>query len=238
MKTFRIEGGHLTMPRWGRGLRRGKVYGHVVNTYTPEQLKKMTVEEINEAINRDIYEDAWQRQKENPVRYRSCKRAEGIETLLFMCPKCKRLGTVQSKKHSVFCDCGFSTEMTEYGTFEPAQPFENVAQWDAWQLECFEKGEYAPESKVQEENIKLFRLDEKKKTQLAHGTLKLEEDMLKVEDQAFELKQITNLALIQKKLIVFTYQDTYYELRADKPKCLRKYLIVWKKKNDAVQKGA
>lgn len=239
LKTFRIEGGHLTMPRWGKGLRRGRVHGHVVNTYTPEQLKAMTPDEINEAINRDIYEDAWERQKKQPVRYRSRKRAEALETALFLCPKCRRIGTIRGKGHQVLCECGYRVEMTEYGTFEPAAPFENIAQWDKWQMECLKNGDYAPESKLLDEKMTLYRLTEEgSKEQIAQGTLLLEQNVLRVADQQFELAGISQLALIQKRVIVMTYGDVYYEIRADEPRCLRKYLAAWNHCRENTEKGA
>lgn len=239
LKTFRIEGGHLTMPRWGKGIRRGRIHGHVVNTYTPEQLKTMTPDEINEAINRDIYEDAWERQKQQPVRYRSRKRAEAIETALFLCPKCKRIGTVYGKRHEVLCDCGFHVDMTEYGTFEPAEPFENIAQWDKWQMECLKNGDYAPETKLADEQMTLYRLSEEKgKEQLAQGTLLLEDDALQLGDYRFELARISHLALIQKRVIVLSCEGQYYEIRAQKPRCLRKYLAAWQNHLNSGAKGA
>ena len=239
LKTFRIEGGHLTMPRWGKGIRRGRIHGHVVNTYTPEQLKAMTPDEINEAINRDIYEDAWERQKKQPVRYRCRRRAEAIETALFLCPECKRIGTIHGKRHQVLCECGFKVDMTEYGTFEPAQPFENIAQWDKWQMECLKNGDYAPETRLLDVDMTLYRLSEEKgKEQLAQGTLALDGNRLCLGDYSFELDQIGNLALIQKRVIVLTYEDAYYEIRAAKPRCLRKYLAVWRNRQDEITKGA
>ncbi len=239
LKTFRIEGGHLSLPRWGKGLRRGRVHGHVVNTYTPEQLKAMTPDEINAAINRDIYEDAWERQKKNPVRYRCGRRAEAIETALFLCPQCKRIGTVHGQKNHVLCDCGFKVELTEYGTFAPAEPFENIAQWDKWQHECLKNGDYAPETKLFDEQMTLYRLSEEEgKEQLAQGTLLLDQDVLWFADHRFELAKISHLALIQKRVVVLTYGDGYYEIRADQPRCLRKYLAAWNNYRDSVTKGA
>ena len=239
LKTFRIEGGHLTMPRWGKGIRRGKVYGHVVNTYTPEQLKAMTTEEVNEAINRDLYEDAWERQKKQRVRYRGARRAEAVETALFLCPECKRIGTIRGKGNKVSCECGFSVSITEYGTFEPAQPFENMAQWDHWQMECLQKADYAQDARLADMNITLYRLSpEKGKEQLAKGTLVLEDGELRLGEYAFALEKITNLALIQKRIAVLTYEDVYYEIRAERPCCLRKYLASWHHSQKSVAKEA
>lgn len=73
--TYRFEGAFLTAPRWGKGVRKGRMRGHIVNIYTPEQLKDMSPEEITEAINRDIYEDAWSRQKQEPTVFRTRRMA-------------------------------------------------------------------------------------------------------------------------------------------------------------------
>ena len=83
--TYRLEGGYLTAPRWGQTIRRGRMRGHIVNRYTPEQLKTMKPDEVTAMINRDLYEDAWARQKEETVRYKGKKLAEKIEIALFMC---------------------------------------------------------------------------------------------------------------------------------------------------------
>ena len=59
--TYRFEGGYLTTPRWSRSTRKGYMRGYVVNVYSPEQLKQMTPEEVNEHIREDIMEDAFDR---------------------------------------------------------------------------------------------------------------------------------------------------------------------------------
>ncbi len=83
--TYRFEGGHLSNPRWGKGIRTGKMHGGVVNIYSPEDLKAMSVEEILDAINKDIYENAWERQKSDPVAYKGKNRAVRMESALFLC---------------------------------------------------------------------------------------------------------------------------------------------------------
>ena len=53
--TYRLDGGYFTEPRWNfSGIRRGKIRGRIMNVYTPEALKKMSVDEINAAITRDL----------------------------------------------------------------------------------------------------------------------------------------------------------------------------------------
>ncbi|MDO4834962.1 MAG: lysophospholipid acyltransferase family protein [Clostridia bacterium] len=53
--TYRFEGGYFTLPRWGRGIRRGSYCGHIVNVYAPETLSAMSASEVNAAIEADLY---------------------------------------------------------------------------------------------------------------------------------------------------------------------------------------
>ena len=230
--TYRLEGGFLTAPRWGKGIRRGRMVGRIVNTYQPEELKKLTAQQINDIINRDIYEDTWASQKQEPIRYRGRNRAVQIETSLFMCPKCRKIGTLHGEGSHVRCSCGLDVEYTEYGLFNPPVPFENMAQWDQWQHEMLRGMEWPSFS---DEDVSLFKLHNDHTTEsLGSGVLKLEGSVLYHGEDAFPLGDITDLGLVQRRILVFTYEGEYYELRTAKPACLRKYYAVWRKCRETI----
>ena len=66
--TYRLEGGYLSSPRWGHGLRRGRIRGEVVNVYSADEIKNMSAEELVERVNADIYENAFERQKKTALQ--------------------------------------------------------------------------------------------------------------------------------------------------------------------------
>lgn len=113
--TFRLEGGYLSQPRWSLTWRRGKLYGRLIHEYTVDELKTMNDEQINEAICKDLYEDAYERQKEERIAYRGKNLALGLESTVFMCPKCGKIGTLHSQKERFYCACGFSSVYDVYG---------------------------------------------------------------------------------------------------------------------------
>lgn len=229
LMTYRLEGGYFSAPRWGKGIRRGKMYGHVINIYAPEQLSRMSSEELNNAINQDISENAWERQKQNPQQYKGRKTAEQIETALFVCPKCHKIGSVYGKKNQVLCSCGFQTTYTDFGTFAPEQPFENILQWDLWQHEYLQQ---IDNPSFSDDNIQLVQiLPDHSETTIAKGVLQLAEHSLSIQQQVFPLKSISHLALVQKHIMVFSCEGNYYELHAANPLCFRKYLAVWHNQN-------
>lgn len=225
--TYRLEGGYLTAPRWGKGIRRGKMQGGIVRTYSPEELQNMSSQEIDEAIKRDLTENAWQRQKENHFRYKGRNRAQYIETALFLCPKCHQWSTIKGQGNQVQCRCGFETTYSEYGTFDPPVPFENLLEWDEWQQEQLKNTEELPA--FRDEDVTLMQLQpDHTETILTKGTLSLFDHSLRIHSHCFPLKSISNMALVKTNILMFTCLGIYYEVHAKRPLCLRKYLAVWK----------
>lgn len=113
--TYRVEGGYLTQPRWSKTLRKGKLKGRLIHVYSLEELKGMTDEQVNDAICRDLYEDAYVTQKQERIAFKGKDLALGMETTVFCCPDCGKIGTLRSEKNHVFCSCGFRAEYDVYG---------------------------------------------------------------------------------------------------------------------------
>ncbi|MBO7185127.1 MAG: 1-acyl-sn-glycerol-3-phosphate acyltransferase [Oscillospiraceae bacterium] len=225
--TYRLEGGYFTAPRWGKGIRRGRMYGRIVGVYSPQELKAMTKEQVQAVIERDIYEDAHARQLENPVAYGKRRRAERLESLLFQCPSCRKFGKLTSRGNYLHCSCGEKWEYTAFGTFEPAAPFENVAQWDAWQQESL-GAEQLP--RFREKGATLYQLDTEHGQQLlGKGDLVLKEDVLSCAGHDFAMAEISTMALVTARRVLFTVGNSYYEAVMDEACCLRKYLLRWQK---------
>ncbi|MBR0140253.1 MAG: 1-acyl-sn-glycerol-3-phosphate acyltransferase [Firmicutes bacterium] len=113
--NYRLRGGYLTWPRWGKGPRKGRIRGEIAGIYSPAELKAMSGEEVQSLIERDLFVDAYEDQRRDPVAYKSGKPAESIESALFMCPSCGRIGGISSKKRRIFCSCGWQVFMDKEG---------------------------------------------------------------------------------------------------------------------------
>ena len=128
--TYKLTGGYFASPRWaGNSIRRGKMHGATVRVYSPEELRAMSPQEINEHIVSDLHEDAYERQRKNPVRFEGKALAEHLERLLFLCPKCGRMHTLQSRDDTVRCwKCGFSFRYLPTGFLVGEDiPFDNLS---------------------------------------------------------------------------------------------------------------
>lgn len=236
--TYRIDGGYLTNPRWGKGIRKGKMHGQVVRAYSPAELKAMKKEEILEAINRDINEDTWADQRSEPVRYKGKNRAQYMESALFLCPECRQIGTLKGEGDRIRCSCGLDLQFTEEGFFSPAEPYETIAQWEAWQLEAFRTGDYQqPAGGIADDDVSYIKVDnDHAVTQLAEGRLTLQDGKLTIGEHTLLLPEISNMAIVRTNRLIFSMNGEYYELKSQvRGRCMRKYLLAWQNARDAAK---
>lgn len=235
--TFRFTGGYLTTPRWGKSRRKGRMHGQVVGVYSAEQLRAMKPEQINERIRADLAEDAFERQRKEPVAYKGKDLAEHLEYALFACPKCGRIGTLHSEGSRFFCSCGLSVRYTEYGLFEadgdsPA-PFENVRDWDAWQCallaEKAGQADAADTAPFFDEGQTLYLIGSNHEAEaIASGRLQITGSALSVGDTAFAVADIDNMALYASTNLIFSSDGKHYEVRSAPTCCRRKYLLYYR----------
>ncbi len=231
--TYRLEGNYLSLPRWGKGIRRGKVRGYPVGIYPPDVLKTMSATEIEALINRDIFENAWIRQRQNPVAFRGKNRAKGMERALYLCPRCRKIDSLQSEGNRIFCSCGLNLEFTETGFFEPSQPFETLAEWEDWQKQALRDGafSYAGEDGLlfsdPDVTLALIKTGHEESL-LGQGALCQYKDRLLCAGHSFPLQDISYMADVLASRLLLTVQGEYYEIRTKNGANLRKYLECWR----------
>ena len=226
--TYRFEGGFFTLPRWGKGIRRGDFYGHIVNVYAPDALRAMDDDEINAHITEDLSENAYAREAETHAVYRSERRAEFLESAFFLCPACKRVGTIRTQGAAIRCSCGLS------GTLDAQYrltgfPFETLPAWDAMQTDWLTAQAQDPGFSLTDENAALAETDAKhRKVALAAGTLSMTQTTLSVGDRAFALDEIADMELVRRNLLVFSTREGHYQI-SGLPACnTRKYMQLYR----------
>ena len=213
--TYRLEGGYLSLPRWSKKLRRGRMRGAPVGIYAPEELKRYKGPEITALIDRDLFEDAFARQKKEHVAFRGRNRAEGIERGFFICPRCGRLGTVRGRG------------------FDPPTPVASIAEWEARQQAALrELVQNAKGVLFSDGGLRLARVESgHRETALGAGILYQHPEALEIAGHCFPLRAIDSMAMVKDNILLFSVGDAYYEIRACAPCCLRKYLLTWNAKN-------
>ena len=232
--TYRLEGGYFTQPRWGKSLRRGRLIGHLVNVYPPESLATMNADEVQSAICRDLHEDAYAVQSAQPVPFRGKNLALGMEAALFLCPKCRKIGTLTTDASRIRCGCGFEAAYTEYGDLvEPDGTKHTVSGLDARQREAL-----ADLVKAADENAPLFS-DEIKAAEIGPdhlpvsvhtGTLTAYRDRVSFDDRQFLPDDLSGVAVHSRNTLTVHLgsQAVQYEITGKDAFCALKYVYLYR----------
>lgn len=227
--TYRIKGGYLTTPRWSYTVRKGRMEGEIVHVYSPEELAAMSPAEINAAINRDLFEDAYARQEEELVEYNGEALAEGLEHALYICPECGGISRMKGSGDKFSCECGMSVTYDKYGYLNGGR-FRTVTQWDEWQAERLRelidkaKSEESSRPLFSDPDCVLYGIDaEHERSELCRGTLSMTADRLEIGEYSFGLADMTGLAVYGRKTMVFVCDGTHYEISSPSKLCCVKY---------------
>lgn len=214
--TLRIEGGYFAKPRWGKGLRRGKTACRIVNIYTKEELKNKSADEINAILKRDLCEDAYLRQEISPERYKSRRKAEGIEHAAYLCPVCLAQNSIYGQKNQVLCRaCGAKAEFTEHGYIKGEFLHKTLKEWLSWQREQLKSKATSAESSLllSDEHQTLLAMDPQGKMRpKAEGRMLMDREILTIGSFAVKIKDISGLEIYRKNVIQFsTTNGQYYQ---------------------------
>ncbi len=107
---------------------------------SPEEIKEMSVEEIDAVLDKEFGFDNFRWQQENKVRVDFSGRADYLNRVLYKCPACGTEGKMLGKGTKITCEaCGKTHILDEYGylTSEDESPsFTHIPDWYAWEREC------------------------------------------------------------------------------------------------------
>ncbi len=208
MITYRLEGGYFTSPRWSHTLRRGRMKGYPVGVYPPETLAGMSPAQINDTIQKDIFEDAYLRQEEHPVRFRGKRLAEGIQNALYLCPLCNAFGTVTGRDDRVTCGCGLNATYTDTGYLHGGRtPYRTLEAWAQWQRVRLRGliNASAGGPLFQDANQTILRIFPDHRTEtVASGTLSIGREGLRCGPFALPLRHLQGLEIYGRNTIVFS----------------------------------
>lgn len=138
------HGNHLHTPFWNyRKPRKVPMSATMTQILTAEQVKQMSAEEINAAVNEAFQYDEYKYQKENGIKITEEYRAEGLHKVLYQCPHCKTESKMASKGANICCtECGKEWYLNEDGTLTATMgetEFSHIPDWFDWEREQVKK---------------------------------------------------------------------------------------------------
>ena len=139
--TLISSGAYARQPLFNN-LRRRKVDVSAKMEYllSPEDLKTLSADEINEKVRNAFSFDAYKWQRDNEIRITEPDRAEGLDRVLYKCPCCQQEGKTVGKGVTLTCEqCGKEYLLTETGEMQAVDgktEIDHIPAWYAWEREC------------------------------------------------------------------------------------------------------
>ena len=139
----RIEGGYGVRPRWSDHIRNGSMKAGVTKVIEPELYQEMENDALYDLICDELYVD-----DNNDGKQYSCTGlAEGLERVLYYCPKCS-LTEFKTENNKIICSsCGSTYTLNPDQTLDcpdDGTSFKNVSDWYDSQEQFIKKSD--PES--------------------------------------------------------------------------------------------
>ena len=228
---YNIEGGYGTDPRWGTKIRKGKMTGYVKRVISSEEYKNMSVDELYEIICRELNVAV---QRGEGTKFKSRKRAENIERVLYMCPKCNAVSSIVSKGKRFSCrKCGAKWEYGEELFISPKEPFDSVYDWHEWERSRLKEKIKNSDVFFSDFDVKFFesvRLKRKKK--LLGDRISADTKGLYVfadgdVSKFFPFAEMDGFTAVGKRKFNFYYHGKTLQIKGGKKFCALKYLHLY-----------
>jgi transcription elongation factor Elf1 len=132
------------------------VSAHVKCIATAEELKTLSVAELDARLDEAFSFDNFAWQRDNKVSIDVPFRADGLHRILYKCPHCGEENRMEGKGIHLTCNaCGKKWEMDEYGQLNACEgetEYPHIPDWYTWQRECvreeLENGTYLLDTDV------------------------------------------------------------------------------------------
>ncbi|MCM1122350.1 MAG: 1-acyl-sn-glycerol-3-phosphate acyltransferase [Eubacterium sp.] len=178
-------------------LRKVRVSADVEYLLSAEEIEAKSVRELNELLQEKFTFDYFRWQQENHVRIDEPFRADGLNRMLYKCPRCKTEGQMSGQGTKILCkQCGKEYELTEYGFLRALEEdfshknetknceepltgecraqeieFTHIPDWYRWERECVRQELLAGTYRLEVPVIIYMMVNTDKIYQVGEGTL-------------------------------------------------------------------
>ncbi len=217
--TCTFRGGYLTRPRWATGRRRKRqVHLDYSIAIKKEELKDMSLEQIEERIKKHLYNNDYEYQRTRMIKRPGRKLAEGFENVVYICPQCEATNSIVTHRNEIKCtNCNTVGKMNEYGFIEGFK-FDNLVDWNNFQKPL---------------SHKLLDTEFESKARLYHADystgkkkrIKVGKVLIKYSNKHFELSgavnvkipftEIKNPIITLRRMLNFTYNEKNYIVKLE-----------------------
>lgn len=230
---YTLHGGIGAMPRWADGKRKGPFIGRHERTLTPEEYATMSDTELYALISRTLSVN----DKALGLTYSSNHRAEHLERVLYVCPRCREHSVLYASGNHVSCrGCGMTANYTEAGNFvflNCETPITTIDGWMDYQVSWLQNRSDGFTGEIySDEGVTILSVDKKPADEPLFGTLIMTRDklLLRFKDGergtrtvGFALDSVAALLPVGKAKLSLTTAQGTWEIAGSGGFCAYKY---------------
>ena len=186
-----ITGSYLSNPKWSNKWRKGKINISIKKLYSKEELPNIEADEVQKTIEKELYYDAYENQEKLLTPYKGGNNIEGIENVLYWCPKCNSYHTFEVKnKNTLICKkCGNKAVANKYGFLEKGNEesiiYKHPSKWSLKIKENLEKEIISNKDFLLSDycEIKMINHKKKKFVTVGNGLITLNHNQFELEGE-------------------------------------------------------
>ena len=218
--TCTFRGGYLTRPRWATARRRKRQVHLDYNiAIKAEELKTMSVDQIEERVKTYLYNNDYDYQRSHMIKRPSNHLAEGFDNVVYACPECQALNTIVAYKNTIKCtNCNTVGKMNDYGFIE-GFTYDNLVDWNKFQKPLSSKlvdTEFESDAILYLGN---YKGGIKKREKVGRIVLKYKDKHLELSGATtarIPINEIKNPILTLRRILNLSYNDQNYILKLEK----------------------
>ena len=212
-----VKGGYLSKPRWAIGKRKRRQIELNYNLeITKERLQTLSPEEIGVIINKALYHNDYEYQKQVMIPHPGKQLAEGLENVVYVCPHCESINTIQTEGNTITCSsCHKEGHIDQYG-FIHGFVFDNLIDWNNYQRKYTEQ---LRNSVIRSEAVLSYMSrEDDSQTVVGPITIEYRDGSLYLEgalNQVIPVSETINTTVILRRDLGFVYQDKHYIIKLE-----------------------
>lgn len=242
------KGAFLTNHKVCLDERKGRIDVEFYKLFTPEQLDKLSIQEIEDQLNIALWQDDYEWEKKEHIQFKTNHRAaEHLHDLIYYCPRCKQEFTMLGKDDTIKClSCNNGAKINDYYQFIPLDDKcilpSTPSKWVDYERELIKKEIRNNPNYCFEEDVTLGKLPEYKLLKNNATSIICGEGKLIVDHQGYHFRGTKdnkpfNFDLNYKEvhtLVIVTdctfsniyYNGEYYDLFPKRPSVGKLLLVV------------
>ncbi|PKK86860.1 MAG: hypothetical protein CVV63_03305, partial [Tenericutes bacterium HGW-Tenericutes-8] len=159
--VLNMHGNYLTQPVWNLDMRKVPLKADMTQIVTQDEIKDLSIEEINKRIHQAFVYDEYKWQKDNQIKIDFKNRAKNLHKPLYQCPSCLKEHVMDSNEDKIWCtSCNKTYVMDVYGQLKATKgktEFAHIPDWFEFQRanvrKQIEEGTYFFEDQVSIESL-------------------------------------------------------------------------------------